>query len=156
MITIVVESLKEKVFLIKEWLDPSKHPFEKYLNNHLPASSLSDDATTEAHNITEFLLFAQHMQWQKTSYLVYMSDYQGAGNILTDPQITSDPCIMLYFSRQLTDIQPVTLAVYLGKATCHWHSITFTHSMSVTHTVAFLNLTSPLSPSPTWKQRVLE
>ena len=97
MIAIVVESSKEKVFLVEEWLDLSKHPFEKYLGNRLPESSLSDDATTEAHKITEFLLFAQHVQWQKTSRLVYTSDYQGAGDVLTDPQITSDPCIMLYF-----------------------------------------------------------
>jgi hypothetical protein len=58
MIAIVVESSKEKVFLIEEWLDLAKHPFEKYLGNRLPESCLSDDATTNAHEITKFLLFS--------------------------------------------------------------------------------------------------
>jgi len=92
MIAIVQDSSMEKVFLIEEWFDlDNKHPFNKYLDNQLLQHCLPDTATHKAHEIAKFLIFAQHVQWEKTSSLAFTSDYQGAGDILTDPQITSNP-----------------------------------------------------------------
>jgi len=83
----------EKAFLVEEWiaLDNGEHLFIKYLGNHFPESCIPPTACPKAHNIAEFLVFAQHVQWEKSGGLVFTSDYQGAGGILTDPQITSNP-----------------------------------------------------------------
>lgn len=91
MIAIVWESSIEKVFLIEEWLKPDEHKFLKYMGNQFPQSCLHETDPPEAHEIAEFLVFAQHVQWEKTSGLAFTSDYQGAGDVLTDPQITSNP-----------------------------------------------------------------
>ena len=93
MIAIVREASMEKAFLIEEWiaLDDSEHPFIKYLGNRFPESCVPPTANAEAHDIADFLIFAQHVQWVESKGLVFTSDYQGAGDILTDPQITSNP-----------------------------------------------------------------
>lgn len=93
MIALVQDSPTDKAFLVEEWiaLDDSEHPFIKYMDNCYPQSTVPLTAHPEAHEIAEFLIFAQHVQWQKSDNLVYTSDYQGAGGILTDPQITSNP-----------------------------------------------------------------
>ncbi|KAJ7588447.1 hypothetical protein C8J56DRAFT_1080475 [Mycena floridula] len=41
----------------------------------------------EGYDIAAFLCFCQHVQYLKTDGLAYLSDYQGAGDLLTDPQI---------------------------------------------------------------------
>ncbi|KAI6030256.1 hypothetical protein EDC04DRAFT_2898402 [Pisolithus marmoratus] len=41
----------------------------------------------KAEEITDFLAFTQHVQYTKTGGQVYISDYQGNGSLLTDPQI---------------------------------------------------------------------
>jgi hypothetical protein len=78
------------VFLIEEWItsDDNEHPFIKYVGNRFPASCVPSMAHHDAHDIA---IFAQHVQWMKTGHLAFTSDYQGAGNILTDPQVTSNP-----------------------------------------------------------------
>jgi len=94
MIAIVRESSMEKVFLVEEWLnqdDSNGRKFLKYVGNHFPQSCVRDTEPPEAHKVAEFLIFAQHVQWSKTGRLAFTSDYQGAGDILTDPQITSNP-----------------------------------------------------------------
>jgi Alpha-kinase family len=94
MIAIVRENSMEKVFLIEEWLnldDRSGRKYLKYLGNHFPESCVRPTDPPEAHELAEFLIFAQHVQWKKTGGRVFTSDYQGAGDILTDPQITSKP-----------------------------------------------------------------
>lgn len=85
---------KLKYFLIEEWIDTSKAPFTKYINNGLPVSCVPPSAPTKVKNIAEFLCFAQHVQFQVTNGLVYTSDYQGMSiNIvdfvlqLTEPRI---------------------------------------------------------------------
>ena len=100
VIALVREPSMEKAFLVEEWiaLDNNEHPFIKYLGNRFPESCVPPTASPEAHNIAEFLVFAQHVQWEKTGGLVFTSDYQGAGSILTDPQITSNPYVPLIFS----------------------------------------------------------
>lgn len=95
MIAIVQNYSKEKVFLVEEWIDTdgSDHPFIKYLGNQYLQPCVSDDAPPEAHNIAKFLTFAQHVQWEKSQFSAFTSDYQGAGKLLTDPQITSNPYV---------------------------------------------------------------
>ncbi|KAJ7598200.1 hypothetical protein C8J56DRAFT_1038979 [Mycena floridula] len=41
----------------------------------------------QVYNIAAFLCFSQHVQYLKTGGLAYISDYQGASDLLTDPQI---------------------------------------------------------------------
>ena len=93
MIAIVRESTMEKAFLIEEWLDPDdgECPFVKYLGNRFLEPCVPLTAPPRTHEIAEFLSFAQHIQWQKTGGLAFTSDYQGAGGVLTDPEITSNP-----------------------------------------------------------------
>ena len=94
MIAIVRESSIEKVFLVEEWLnldDHSGRKFFKYVGNHIPESCVCPTDPPKAHEVAEFLIFAQHVQWVKTRGLAFTSDYQGAGDVLTDPQITSNP-----------------------------------------------------------------
>ncbi|KAI6094392.1 hypothetical protein EDD16DRAFT_1685630 [Pisolithus croceorrhizus] len=50
--------------------------------------SLSTDM--DGYKITEFLAFTQHVQYAKSGGLVIVSDYQGSGTLLTDPQILTD------------------------------------------------------------------
>jgi len=110
MVAIVQETLlKEKAYLVEEWIDndegKGEPQFCKYINNRLPASIVPDSAPASAHNIAEFLLFSQHVQWQKMIKGVFVSDYQGAGGLLTDPQITSNPYVPTSMtSSRLTDI----------------------------------------------------
>lgn len=93
MIAIVQDPLLEKAFLVEEWIevDDSEYPFTKYLNNRFPQSCVGLLAPPTAHEVAEFLIFAQHVQWEKTGFSAFTSDYQGARHLLTDPQITSNP-----------------------------------------------------------------
>ena len=60
----------------------------KYINNQHPTSCVPLSAPSEAHNIAAFLVSFQHVQWEKTKKELFVSDYQGACGLLTDPQIT--------------------------------------------------------------------
>jgi hypothetical protein len=99
MIAIIEGSEKEKVWLVEEWLniDNSKCLFTKYINNRFASLCLPEMAPLKAHQTAAFLVFAQHMQWEKTKWIAFTSDYQSIGNILTDPQITTDPYVMPAF-----------------------------------------------------------
>jgi len=98
MITIVKDS--EKVWLIEEWLDIDNHkrPFAKYIDNHFVNPCIPEMVPPKAWETTDFLVFAQHVQWEKTQFIAFMSDYQGISDILTDPQITTNPYVMSDFS----------------------------------------------------------
>jgi hypothetical protein len=93
MIAIVEES--EKVWLVEEWLDvdDSERPFTKYIDNRFASPCLPETAPHKAQETAKFLVFAQHVQWEKTNWIAFTSDYQGVGNILTDPQITTHPYV---------------------------------------------------------------
>jgi len=71
------EGPKKKYFLIEEWIDTSKTPFTKYINNGLPVSCVPQDAPIEVKNTANFLCFAQHVQFLLSGGSVYTSDYQG-------------------------------------------------------------------------------
>ena len=110
MLAIVQDgSHKEKAYLVEEWIGndkgKGKPQFRKYINNRLPTSCVPDEAPTSAHDIADFLVFSQHSQWQKTKKGAFVSDYQGGGSLLTDPQITSNPYVPTSMtSGHLTDI----------------------------------------------------
>jgi len=93
MVAIIQGLPMEKAYLVEEWIEKDKRKcwFLKYINNRFPTSIVPPSAPQRAHDITSFLVFSQHVQWQKTKMGVFMSDYQGAGGLLTDPQITANP-----------------------------------------------------------------
>ena len=87
MVAIVQGLSDEKAFLVEELIES---PFLKYINNCYPTSLLPSSASDQDHLIAEFLIFSQHVQWKKTS-AAFVSDYQGGGHLLSDPQITMKP-----------------------------------------------------------------
>jgi hypothetical protein len=98
MIALVCDLPTPKAFLVEEWIDTDDgdHRFIKYLNNRVP-HHISDSVpqAPKAREITNFLIFAQHVQWKKSQYLAFTSDYQGVGDLLTDPQIMSNLYVSL-------------------------------------------------------------
>ena len=98
MIAVVRNLPTPKTFFVEEWIntdsDDGDHQFVKYLNNQVPHHILNSiPQGSKAQEITEFLVFAQHVQWKKSQYSAFTSDYQGAGDLLTDPQIMSNPYV---------------------------------------------------------------
>ena len=93
MIALVHNLPAPKAFLVEEWIstDDGNHQFIKYLNNRV-LHHISDSVPQafKAQEIIDFLIFAQHIQWKKSQYLVFTSNYQGAGDLLMDPQVMSN------------------------------------------------------------------
>ena len=97
-------------YLLEELL-PMDHPFIKYIHNAeaVPLQNLSE----RGHDTGVFLCFIQHVQFVHTHGQAYISDFQGrldssltpslglelllnsfllgAGDLLTDPQVMTDP-----------------------------------------------------------------
>ena len=98
MVAIVQGIANEKAYLVEEWIHTDEGDgdcqFYKYINNRYPTSALPTSAPQKAHDIASFLLFTQHVQWEKTGRRAFVSDYQGGGQLLTDPQITTNPCVL--------------------------------------------------------------
>jgi hypothetical protein len=82
----------EKAYLVKEWIDTEydEVPFTKYINNNLSESLIPLSAPKAVQDTTNFLVFIQHMQWEKMNFEAFTSDYQGTGVLLTDLQIISN------------------------------------------------------------------
>ncbi|KAI6106204.1 hypothetical protein EV401DRAFT_2124659 [Pisolithus croceorrhizus] len=76
------------VYLLEEKIEGGSDTFIKYIHNMDCGPSLSTDM--DGYKITEFLAFTQHVQYAKSGGLVIVSDYQGSGTLLTDPQILTD------------------------------------------------------------------
>ncbi|KZT56391.1 hypothetical protein CALCODRAFT_483971 [Calocera cornea HHB12733] len=83
-------SRQHQTYLIEERIGTAEAPahFVKYIHNSSPSPRCLLGAEGD---ISEFLSFTQHAQFQKTNGLVYVSDYQGAAGLLTDPQIMTNP-----------------------------------------------------------------
>jgi hypothetical protein len=74
----------QMAFIIEQFIpQTAKTKFVKYIGNNSGEILLSQDDS--GYDLALFLSFCQHVQWLKTG--VYISDYQGAGGYLTDPQI---------------------------------------------------------------------
>ncbi|TFK16770.1 kinase-like protein [Coprinopsis marcescibilis] len=78
-----------RTYLIEERLEGS---FKKYIHNAggQPSASILPDDEPYYTN-ARFLSFTQHAQFELTSGLAFVSDYQGNGDLLTDPQILTSP-----------------------------------------------------------------
>ncbi|KAF8417178.1 hypothetical protein L210DRAFT_926160 [Boletus edulis BED1] len=59
--------------------------FVKYINNNSAAPL--DRLNGKSREIAIFLCFTQHVQYFLTKGMVYLSDFQGSGNLLTDCQV---------------------------------------------------------------------
>ncbi|KAI6104968.1 hypothetical protein EDD16DRAFT_1492209 [Pisolithus croceorrhizus] len=79
------------VYLLEEKIEGGSDAFIKYIHNMDCGPSLSADM--DGYEIAEFLAFTQHVQYAKSGGLVIISDYQGSGTLLTDPQILTDPSV---------------------------------------------------------------
>jgi hypothetical protein len=95
MVAFVKNGAKEKAFLVEEWIntDEVDNVYTKYISNRHSQSILPFAAPLHMHDIAAFLVFAQHVQWQKSFHLAFTSDYQGAGLLLSDPQVISKPYV---------------------------------------------------------------
>jgi hypothetical protein len=116
MIAIVQDSSIEKAFLVEEWIDTNngERPFIKYIDNRFPQPCVSLSAPPKACETADFLVFAQHVQWEKSLLSAFTSDYQGVGKLLTDPQITSNPYVPSF---------PCFKLILLIFYQCLWQSI---------------------------------
>ncbi|EGO21335.1 hypothetical protein SERLADRAFT_417646 [Serpula lacrymans var. lacrymans S7.9] len=84
------------VYLLEEKITGK---FVKYINNN--SATLRQNLEESELNIAEFLCFAQHAQhaqYNITQGLVFLSDFQGAGDLLTDCQVITTPDYAKSFS----------------------------------------------------------
>ncbi|KAG1737366.1 hypothetical protein EDB19DRAFT_1636950 [Suillus lakei] len=70
--------------------------FLKYINNNsaVPVRGLH----AKEANIALFLCFVQHIQYHLSNHMVYLSDFQGSGDLLTDCQVITGSDFMNSFS----------------------------------------------------------
>ncbi|KAG6848990.1 hypothetical protein H0H93_012195 [Arthromyces matolae] len=76
-------------FLIEERLDHTL--FQKYVHNG-EAVPLTEPHE-EGYEIAVYACFIQHVQYVLTGEMAFISDFQGTGEVLTDPQIMTDPAL---------------------------------------------------------------
>src|SRR5713226_9401352 len=91
-----------------------------------PTPCIPFSSSPRVHDIADFLAFAQHVQWTKSHFSAFTSDYQGAGNLLTDPQITSNPFVSISKLKFITLMYSTENLgpIYLETATCQGLSST--------------------------------
>lgn len=85
---------REELYMMEELIAEAKWPFHKYICNNSTSPLLVDPRTphaSEKNVYAQFLSFAQHVQYVGTEKHAFTSDFQGAGQLLTDPQIITDP-----------------------------------------------------------------
>ncbi|KZT62641.1 hypothetical protein CALCODRAFT_505414 [Calocera cornea HHB12733] len=84
-------SRRELTYLVEELIktdDTDDGKFKRYVHN---ASASPVLVLGRNGDIASFLTFTQHLQYDRTGGSIYVSDYQGAGELLTDPQIMTTP-----------------------------------------------------------------
>jgi len=128
MIAIVQDTSIEKTFLIEEWIYPDEKecPFTKYIDNRIPAPCVPFLSSPRVHEIAEFLAFAQHVQWTKSHFSAFTSDFQGAGSLLTDPQITSNPFVSISKLKFITLIYSTEILGQIYLETATWRALSST------------------------------
>ncbi|KZO97355.1 hypothetical protein CALVIDRAFT_563142 [Calocera viscosa TUFC12733] len=90
-VAIATGNTGQKALLLEEYIEAPEHGFVKYVHNGEAVPLL--DPTDTGYETAQFLCFTQHVQWEKTSALAYISDFQGYGSLLTDPQIMTHPSL---------------------------------------------------------------
>ncbi|KIJ32594.1 hypothetical protein M422DRAFT_143487, partial [Sphaerobolus stellatus SS14] len=78
-----------KIYLLAE--DFIEDTFTKYMNNIEP--TLFDDLEGVDPDIGQFLIFLQHLQWHITEGTIFLNDFQGGQEILTDCQCITKPSL---------------------------------------------------------------
>lgn len=108
----VAHGTKGRGYLLEEYIDPSTYgPFIKYVSNDSSKVVVPESASDEEKDRAEYLSFIQHTQYVLTGRNAFVSDFQGmlfpapliacvsnrllidvgAGGLLTDPQIITNP-----------------------------------------------------------------
>ncbi|KAF9058320.1 hypothetical protein BDP27DRAFT_1241519 [Rhodocollybia butyracea] len=86
---------REELYMMEELISTEVGwPFRKYICNNSAQPLLTKSTSahaSEKNNYAQFLSFAQHIQYIGTGNLAFTSDFQGAGQSLTDPQIITAP-----------------------------------------------------------------
>ncbi|KAG9107552.1 hypothetical protein FRC07_008607 [Ceratobasidium sp. 392] len=68
-------------------------PWTKYINNSCAKPTPAILPHSPEMALAVFLQFLQHLQWKLTHGLAFVSDFQGAGHLLSDPQIMTHPSL---------------------------------------------------------------
>ncbi|CAK5275062.1 unnamed protein product, partial [Mycena citricolor] len=79
------------VCLLKKSTGDNNKLFFKFINNARAAPVCSIGPDSVHYPIAIFLCFMQHVQYEKSKGLVFLSDLQGLPTHLRDPQITTSP-----------------------------------------------------------------
>lgn len=95
-LVVATKEHREELYMMEELiLGETGWPFCKYICNNSAAPLLVDESSSfcgsEQNRYARFLSFAQHVQYIETGHLAFTSDFQGAENLLTDPQIITHP-----------------------------------------------------------------
>ncbi|KAJ7079724.1 hypothetical protein B0H15DRAFT_787654 [Mycena belliarum] len=99
----IAQTEARDTFMVEEWIDPEcEGEFVKYIHNSSGQPRRFNNAKYDSR--AQFLSFCQHVQYFKTDKAAYISDFQGGLNLLTDPQIISDPYFFFRICCQCTDI----------------------------------------------------
>ena len=86
----------DRTFIIEEQIDvPEGDSFTKFIHNGSAEPNLLPD--DPAYWTCLFLCPCQHLQYEKTHHLAFVSDLQGCNGLLTDAQIMTSPCVFCLF-----------------------------------------------------------
>ncbi|KAG2368381.1 hypothetical protein BDR07DRAFT_1269887, partial [Suillus spraguei] len=79
------------------------------------------DPGKDGYSTALFLAFTQHIQYEKTGGLAYMSDYQGVTELLTDPQILTHPyCNDIFGDGNIEDVVSQFEKKHVCNHYCEW------------------------------------
>ena len=82
---------QQATYLLEDVIDPQKEGrFVKYISNN-SAKLIVFPNNPEKTRIAKFLSFCQHIQYNQTRKMAFVSDFQGGRTLLTDPQIITHP-----------------------------------------------------------------
>ncbi|KAG1780113.1 hypothetical protein EV702DRAFT_1277004 [Suillus placidus] len=82
-------------YLVEELIEGGPDAFLKFIHNMDSNPLLNQD--DYRYEVALFFAFTQHVQYVKTGGLAFISDYQGSTELLTDPQILTDPFVYIAF-----------------------------------------------------------
>ncbi|KAL4269042.1 hypothetical protein AB1N83_001843 [Pleurotus pulmonarius] len=92
-----VDGKAGRVWLLEEVIPISPDfPFRKYIGNASCAPIFYQDTGDQDRAL--FCSFAQHVQYNEMGGKAYVADFQGAANLLTDPQIITSPDLGVVFA----------------------------------------------------------
>ncbi|KAF8997750.1 hypothetical protein BDQ17DRAFT_1248311, partial [Cyathus striatus] len=122
-----------KAYLLEEFIDKSEGEFIKFINN---GSAVLLDEDEPLYQIAEFLSFTQHIQYEKTGALVYISDFQGKNSsLLCDPQIMTSPTlenrISLFRDGNISEAFDEFQNKHVCNKYCKWFSLSDLASMLI-------------------------